>query len=363
MKKNQIDAILVNQTKRRNTVIAFIGVIIVVFILALGFLMLYREKNKEYYVNYDENSKISYDVYLKENDFFENTALSENKQYISSLIDHIQAKFEYDMDMEDVDVEYRYSYRIEASVDVVEKNTNKSLYNKVDTLIERKQLVTDKNALSISEKIDVDYVHYNDLIKRFVEVYGLNNAVSTLNINMYVNMVGSCEEFDENAQKEAVISLSIPLTTNTMAIDISDNLVNTENNLMYCKEDSEYSIVLLIFSILLMIADVMLIITTVKFEIKTRTAENVYERELRKILNNYGSYIQTMNSEFDFQRYQILIIDNFNDMLEIRDTVRQPILMKENEDKTGAYFLIPSNTKILYVYRLKVSDIKKEMEK
>ena len=44
-------------------------------------------------------------------------------------------------------------------------------------------------------------------------------------------------------------------------------------------------------------------------------------------------------------------------MLEIRDTIKQPILMKENEDKTGAYFLIPSNTKILYVYRIKIGDI------
>ena len=53
----------------------------------------------------------------------------------------------------------------------------------------------------------------------------------------------------------------------------------------------------------------------------------------------------------------ILKIDTFEDMLEIRDTIKQPILMKENEDKTGAYFLIPSNTKILYVYRIKIGDI------
>ena len=32
--------------------------------------------------------------------------------------------------------------------------------------------------------------------------------------------------------------------------------------------------------------------------------------------------------------------------------------MKENQDKTGAYFMIPSNSKILYVYRLDVRDIK-----
>ena len=50
-------------------------------------------------------------------------------------------------------------------------------------------------------------------------------------------------------------------------------------------------------------------------------------------------------------------------MLEIRDTVKQPILMKENNNKTGTYFVIPSNTKILYVYRLKVSDIRKDFKK
>ena len=37
--------------------------------------------------------------------------------------------------------------------------------------------------------------------------------------------------------------------------------------------------------------------------------------------------------------------------------------MKENETKTGAYFVIPSSTKVLYVYRLKVKDIKKEIRK
>ena len=34
---------------------------------------------------------------------------------------------------------------------------------------------------------------------------------------------------------------------------------------------------------------------------------------------------------------------------------------EENVEKTGAYFIIPSNTKLLYVYRLKVSDIEKEI--
>ena len=50
-------------------------------------------------------------------------------------------------------------------------------------------------------------------------------------------------------------------------------------------------------------------------------------------------------------------------MLEIRDTVQQPILMSEDQFKRGTYFMIPTNTKIMYVYGLKVTDIKKEMKK
>ena len=102
---------------------------------------------------------------------------------------------------------------------------------------------------------------------------------------------------------------------------------------------------------------------TIRYEITTKTAENIYEKELKKILNNYSSYIQIIDNDFEFNDCQMLKVNDFTDMLEISDRIRQPILMKENNEKTGAYFVIPSNTRILYVYRLKVSDIQKEMKK
>ena len=82
----------------------------------------------------------------------------------------------------------------------------------------------------------------------------------------------------------------------------------------------------------------------------------------KKILNNYGSIIQMLGNEFDFTHYQLLRIDTFTDILEISDKLRQPILMNENKERNVAYFVIPSNTKLLYVYRLKVSDIEKEIK-
>ena len=179
---------------------------------------------------------------------------------------------------------------------------------------------------------------------------------------MYVDVIGSCEEFVADQEKTKVITLSIPLSEDTIAIDFLDNTVNSTNNVMQCNVEESNSFIFLIVAIILALVDVGLVVLVIKFEIKTRTAETIYEKELKKILNNYGSSIQMLGCEFDFKKFQLLKIDTFTDILEISDKLRQPILMKENKEKTGAYFVIPSNTKLLYVYRLKVSDIEKEIK-
>lgn len=364
MKKKQVNEILVNQTKRRNMIFAFISVIIVVFILSLSFFLVYTKRNQKSYVSYSESSDIDYKVLLKENEFFDKDYLGSNQQYIASLINYIKAKFNYKLSLDEQDVEYKYSYRLEANIDVKEKNTTTSLYNKTEELLHESEKISSEKELNIIENIDIDYNYYNDLIKKFISTYDLEDVLSTLTINMYINVVGSCEELEENSQKESVMSLSIPLTTKTMAIDLSNNLINSENNLMECRSPYQNSYIFLVISILFLLIDFGLIGYIINYAIKTMTAENIYEREFKKILNNYGSYIQSLNNEFDFSvdEYRLLILNTFTDLLEIRDTIRQPILMKQNNEKTGAYFIIPSNTKILYLYRLNVIDIQKELQ-
>jgi len=361
MKKNQVNSILINQTRRRNTVLAFICVIIIVFILALSFFMIYAQRNKAQYVSYDETSNIDYKVKYNENEFFDENYLSADREYIASLINSIDADFNYKISLEDKDVEYKYTYRIEANVTVKDKDSKNLFYDKTEVLLKEQEEITTLKEVNINENIVIDYNQYNDIIKRFVSVYDLENAESTLNINMYVSVIGSCEDFIENQEKERVITLSIPLTEDTMAIDFVDNIVNSSNNVMQCNSVHSSNFLLLLIGIILSIVDFGLIIAVIRYEIKTRTAETIYEKELKKILNNYGSSIQMLGSEFDFSDYQLLKIDNFSDILEISDKLRQPILMKENKEKSGAYFVIPSNTKLLYVYRLKVSDIEKEI--
>lgn len=356
MRKNQINAILEEQTKRRNTIISFICVIVVISILSFALFVIYTKNNKDNFVTYDEKSDIDYNVYLRENEFFENNYLGSNKQYIASLIDYIKADFEYNLAFDSDNVEYKYEYRIEANVNVYDKETNNVLYNKSEELLAQEEFTTNEREANISKSVNIDYNHFNDLINRFVTLYGLDDVESVLTIDMYINTIGSCEDFEENEENESVMSLSIPLTTQTVAIEISNDLIDTENNVMLC-EPNKMNYILLVFAIITLIIDVVVIVYLIRYEIKTRTADTIYIKKLKKILNNYGSYIQEIGEDFNLKGYQLVKINTFEDMLEIRDTIKQPILMKQNNEKTSSYFVIPSNSKYLYIYRLKLEDI------
>lgn len=362
MKKNRVDEILVNQTKRRKKITSYVLVIIAISIIFLSLLLISINENKAYYVSYNENSNIDYKVYLKENDFFDKHYLEKDNQYIASLIDYITAQFNYQLSMEDKSVDYDYSYRIDATVNVKEKSTNNSLYKYNEIILSERGYSSGGNSdINIRENIEINYNKYNDLIKKFVNVYELDDVESTLEIDMHINVTGKCEDFEEDSNNETVISLNIPLTTKTVAIDISSDLVDTEENIMACKKRTNLPYTLITLDVFLLLVDIILIVLVIRYAMKTRTAESIYDTELKKILNNYRSYIQKINNEFDLTRYQVLKVDTFTDLLEIRDTIQEPILMVENKQKTGVYFLVPSKTKILYSYGLKVSDIKKKL--
>ena len=363
MKKNQVDTIFVDDAIRRKKIICFLGLIILLSVLFVTFLGVFFKNNKVKYVRYDESSNIDYKVFLKDNDFFEEDYLASDNQYISTLIDYISANFKYKLSLNEKNITYKYSYRIDAEVNVKDKSSKKDIYKYSDTLVSNKSLTSDEENLVISEDIDIDYNKYNDLISKFVSTYDVGDAESTLTVNMYVNVVGSCEDFEDDSNNESVMTLSVPLTTKTMGIDLSNDLVNSEDNLMICRKPSAINYLFLVISLIFGLGVVILIFSLVMYINRTRTAKSVYQKELKKILNNFSPYIQRVDGTFNLRGYQVLRINMFTDMLEIRDTLQQPILMIENEKKDGVFFIIPSNTKILYVYGIKVSDIEKEMIK
>ena len=177
---------------------------------------------------------------------------------------------------------------------------------------------------------------------------------------MYIKVDGIYKEIKNGKNidnNEYVVSLEMPLTTKTIAIEINSDIVKCRDEVKVGTDSKSY--IILSLAIILSIIEIYLIIILVEYIKCTKTPADIYKNELNKILDSYGEFIQRISNEFDINDYKLVYLDVFDDMLKIRDTIQEPILMKENKEKNSTYFMIPGKTNILYIYELNIDTIKK----
>ena len=107
-------------------------------------------------------------------------------------------------------------------------------------------------------------------------------------------------------------------------------------------------------AIVLSVVDGLLILLLVAFVCLTRTDDITYTAKVNRIISQYKSYIQKIKNLFDMSEYKLISVETFDELLEIRDTIQAPILMYENNDKTCTKFIIPTDSKLLYLYEIKI---------
>ena len=362
MKKSEVNTILVNQAKRRNAIISSICFMVVALLLAALLTIAYYNKQQVQYASYKESANTDYKVYLKHNDYYDDEYAEMNNQYVSELVNYINANFKYDFALDRSDVDYSYSYMIDAYVSVSDNASKRILYDYTKELVKENKKTSSSKTFSIDKDVKIVYADYASKVKSFVDNYNLSGVTSTLTVSLHVYINSNCSGYT-NDVNESVVSLEIPLNTPTFGIDKTDNLVKSDKNVITCSGPLFTNVIILVIAIALYITVFVSLIKLVRYIDKTRSAESVYDKNIKKILNNYASYIERISNNFDFSRYRIFEVKDFRDMLEIRDTVSQPILMIENKEEKTTYFVIPTDSSILYVHRINVEDIKTEIEK
>ena len=95
---------------------------------------------------------------------------------------------------------------------------------------------TNEKNLNISEKVTIDYNENNEKMNKFVKAYGLSDTTSTLELDMYVNVVNKYDGTRVNKESK-VMTLSIPLTTKTVDVSIGSNVVKDEGKMLSKKSE------------------------------------------------------------------------------------------------------------------------------
>ena len=346
---------MARNSDRKDTIMKMYMIAIIGIIIGFIFIVFYLKESKLSVVAFSENSNVDYKVYLKENKFYEKDYLEKDNQYIASLIDKVEANFKYNMDIPS-NFDYVYGYKIVAEVEVIDVTNDNTIYKFQENILEKKTVKNSGN-LEINETADIDYSKFNELISNFKNTYELSNSKGTLKVNMYLDFNGT-ESNSKSIKNKKIASLELPLVENT--ISIAKN--NTSGSVKYDIGNTNIGKVFLVFGLLILITGLVYIVYIIFYSIKSRTAEMIYEKELKNITTNYDSYIQKISDTYDIGTSQVIKIKTFNDILEIRDTLKQPILMLENERKNGTFFIIPATNSIIYVYALRLVDIEAKLE-
>lgn len=335
------------ELNKKINIYTWIAAMTLILVISTFFCVAFKRKNKIEYIYYNENGNIDYKVELIENKYFTEEYLEKDNQYIADLVGKIKVGFDYEMDI-DYDIEYNYTYKIMANINIIDEATNKILYTSSDEIIPEKS-ENKKGKLKVLENIDINYSKYNDFAKEFVEVYKLKNSVSKLSIIMNINMEGM------EQKEERTLSLDIPLNENTFSMNSTTNLIDDEKKYIEIMPETQKGTILIISAIVLFIFDIILLIGFVKYVRKSRTEEDIYNSKLKNILNKYESCISKVEEEFNMSDYRIIKMQTFDDLLEIRDTMRLPIMMVENKEKRMTCFMITTDNNVLYFFSIGVT--------
>ena len=352
------EKILNYQRKRRKHKIKLGMISAVILVLSVIFILSYFTLTKNEYNQYAESAKVDYRVKLKPNDFYEEEYLEENTNPIASLIENIEASFKYSLELEK-EQEYTYDYKIIAKTNVIEGKNKNSVYETTEELINKDGLEGNSKNLEITEDIKINYNDYNEKINKFINLYHLNDTTNTVQLEMEVRVINKYDGKQINKESK-VVTLNIPLTTKTVDISIDGNVIENEGEILSEKSEYENIEYILWIGIALGVLGLIVFVKFVKYMLDTRSAETMYDQQLKMILFNYKNYIQKTNEEINKTEYKVIKINTFNEILGQRDTIQEQILMYTNENENRTRFTIIKDG-ILYEYILGAKEIRERL--
>ena len=312
-------------------------------------------KTKNEVVKYHENSNIDYKVYLKKNDFYNKDYLDKGMVYVASLIDKIKVNYNYNFNVNkksDIDI----SYKVIAKLVISSQNNTNIFFEKEDDLTDTITKTIEKDTdLNFSENVEIDYDYYNNLANKFKSNYAVNTN-SYLEVYLKVDE-NSKESNSYLLNNESKTTLTIPLSEQEVNITLNNDNVNEEKEII-SKKSINSSINYIVICLVLFILTIFTIIKLIKYLEKF---ENAYDRYINKILRGYDRLIVNVKTAPKLRDYNIIQVENFEELIDVRDNVKEPIRYLEiSKHKKCKFYII--NNKDLYLFTVNSIDLDGESD-
>lgn len=327
-----------------------------IYLITKGFIP--GESKKEPLVTYNYNSNIDYKVYLKDNSYFQSKYLGMDTQYITALIDYIEFTPRYTL-KSDKKMNYSYNYQIVATAQGThdgEDGKVVEVWSKSYPILNSVSKTANSDTFTINETVKVDYNKYNSILLDFRKEFGISVNAS-VDVALKVNVNATSKDDNNIAfNTDADMVLQIPLLNATTKFTTKYSPEGSKTIYKETKTDSTVDFKNIILGSILLLISLYLTFKTVR-GLLVATQKSEYVITYNKILKNYSDIIAEAENMPDLSKYDVIIINNFEDLVDIEEELHSPILSFEVIEGVENWFII-INENNAYKYVLKYDIIK-----
>lgn len=339
--------------KKRIKRYLFIILSFINFILGFTFLYFGLQNHQTLTMNYTTKESIDYQVYLKENNFFETPYLTKGSTYISTLIDYINTTITYEQSFSrNVVGTYTYYTKAVISADKPRGDTGNYWQKEYQISEPISNKITDVNSFNIEVNNKIDYQKYNTLLQEFKKEY-LISIDGKLKVQLVVESEVIPIGMTKTVKSEKIVELSIPLTEQSVDLTINTSedgeaKTSTVKETVISKE-IKYLLAKIAGYIFIILGIISLICEIIKIiNIERQTSE--YTKKVKKILSTYNAIIVNAKNSIDLDEYNVVNVDTFDELIDAHSELRMPINYIKNKN-SSMFILI--NDKMAWVYELK----------
>lgn len=328
-------------------------IVLVIFGVGLKFIIegVNRNKNNKTIYSYNINQNVNYKVNLYKNNIYETNYLDMNQIYLSNVVKGIDTTFNYEyQNTKNIPIIYEYGIvaKVVGEYILPEEKDKSKLWNKEFVLLPTVSKETNENLIKINENINIDYGKFDEVINDLKKQISLP-ITAYLSVDFTVKVKGYIDyRVTEDIQ---VINLKMPLQQQAFKIKntFEPEVIKDVKELTKKELDDLFKREVIGFILLAISFSIMFVFYKDIFNIRRN---NYYNQALNRILKEYGDIIIEINDEIKKDDLQVIEVKTFNEMLDLEDELKVPILFYEIiRDKMGEFVI--NHNSLLYRYTLK----------
>lgn len=346
MKKKKEKYILKPWIKKGIIILLLLGVIFPSIRLYINNSPHHKKKDNSIY-NAKIDKNVDYKIQLYDNNFVENNEMGADQVYISDLVKNIKLELLYTYSAaKKSNLKYTYDVNAKLYGENINSSTggNEKVWEKDYTLITKvTKKLPNTSGFNITSNFNLDYPKYKQEVTNFKRQFGMN-LTTNLKITMNINITGKYK--NKNINKKDKIVLEIPL--GVQAFSIKKDFKKEDFYKIMKESKNENPAIENYIDIIIIITSILLFLLSYKliFNIKPKSE---YHKKLDKILREYDQIIVEVETKIQEKGNTIIIVKDFDEMVDLEEELRIPIILYETESK--ATFTISYNDTI-YKYEI-----------